>query len=129
MQKTQAQPAAQLGTEATGTTPTPPAPFDEWCLVELYGRQKIAGRVTEATLAGGAFLRVDVPKENGEIDYTRFYGTNAVYSMSPVSKQIAIAWVLAHKPEPVSVYDLTKLARQSALNLPERDDNYGGEED
>ena len=35
--------------------------FNEWALVELFGHQKIVGKVTEATLAGGAFLRVDVP--------------------------------------------------------------------
>jgi hypothetical protein len=32
--------------------------FNEWALVELFGHQKIVGKVTEATLASGAFLRV-----------------------------------------------------------------------
>jgi hypothetical protein len=27
--------------------------FDSWCLIELFGHQRIAGRVTETTIAGG----------------------------------------------------------------------------
>jgi len=68
---------------------TPKENFSEWCLVELFGHQKIVGKVTEATLAGGALLRVDVPAFNGAAAFTRFYGPGAIYSISPVSEQIA----------------------------------------
>lgn len=37
--------------------------FDEWALVELFGHNRIVGRVTEATLAGGNFIRVDAAGE------------------------------------------------------------------
>ncbi len=120
-------PAVAVGESATGATALVQPKFDEWCLVELFGHQKIAGKVSEAALAGGAFLRVDVPKENGETDFTRYYSPNAVYSISPVSRQIAIAFVLAHQPEPVTRYDLVKLARQPQLNLPD-EDGYNDED-
>jgi hypothetical protein len=112
-------PSSPSDTQAPAAA-TPP-PFSEWCIIDLFGHQRIAGRVSEATIAGGAFLRVEVPKDNGETDYTRFYSPSAVYSMSPVARQIAIAFVLAHKPEPVTPYDITKLARQSQLTLPDED--------
>lgn len=35
--------------------------FDSWAILELMGHRKLAGRVSEATLAGGAFVRIDVP--------------------------------------------------------------------
>lgn len=33
--------------------------FNEWANVELMGHSVIVGRVSEASMAGGAFLRVD----------------------------------------------------------------------
>ncbi len=38
--------------------------FENWCLVELFGHQQIAGWVTEATIGGCALVRVDVPAIN-----------------------------------------------------------------
>jgi len=63
--------------------------FNEWALVELFGHQKIVGKVSEATLAGGAFLRVDVPAVAENKPYTRFYGPGAIYSINPVVEEIA----------------------------------------
>ncbi|HZR77899.1 MAG TPA: hypothetical protein VFA58_01750, partial [Chthoniobacterales bacterium] len=57
--------------------------FDEWALVELFGHARIVGRVTEATIAGGAFIRVDIPDKEGKTIFTRFFGPSAIYSMSP----------------------------------------------
>lgn len=51
--------------------------FEHWALVELMGHQRIAGLVSEQTIAGKGFIRVDVPKENGEIIFTRFFGPDA----------------------------------------------------
>ena len=65
--------------------------FDEWCLVELMGHQRIAGRVTEQSIGGQSLLRVDVPAnaETGRQALTKFYGPGAVYCLTPVSESIA----------------------------------------
>ncbi len=50
----------------------------------------------EAILAGGAFLRVDVPSTNGNPPFTRFYGPSAIYSITPVSESVARALLEHH---------------------------------
>ena len=46
--------------------------FEEWCLVELMGHNRIVGKCTEAIVAGCPLLRVDVPSVNGKGAFTRF---------------------------------------------------------
>jgi len=41
--------------------------FEQWALVELMGHQRIAGLVSETTIAGQAIPRVDVPDQTGAI--------------------------------------------------------------
>ncbi|HUX16647.1 MAG TPA: hypothetical protein VMW52_09260, partial [Phycisphaerae bacterium] len=63
--------------------PTRREGFCEWCIVELFGHQRMAGLVSEATIGGCAFVRVDVPAAEGAAAYTRFLGQGAVYAMTP----------------------------------------------
>lgn len=85
--------------------------FDEWALVELFGHQKIVGRVSEATLAGGAFLRVDVPEVGGSPAFTRFYGPAAIFSINPISEEVARGLAVGtYRNEPVSRWELPQIA-------------------
>lgn len=36
-------------------------PYSGWTIVELLGHRRLAGMVTEATIAGAGFLRIDMP--------------------------------------------------------------------
>lgn len=86
------------------------ATFSEWALVELFGHQRITGLVSDATLAGGAFLRVDVPQVDEQPAYTRFFGPSAIYSISPVTEDIARQMCRAHRNVPVERYQLPQIA-------------------
>ena len=46
--------------------------FDLWCVVELFGHSRIAGRCTEQNVAGTNMLRVDVPDTSNQPGFTRF---------------------------------------------------------
>lgn len=81
--------------------------FDQWCLVELFGHQKIVGKVTEASLAGGAFLRVDVPEFEGQPAFTRYFGPGAIYSINPIAEQVAMGLLVHYRNAPVNEYQLT----------------------
>jgi hypothetical protein len=80
--------------------------FDEWALVELFGHARIVGHVTEQSIAGGAFVRVDVPDKEGKTVFTRFFGHGAIYSMSPITKELALQLAQQQNSAPVSRFDL-----------------------
>lgn len=107
-QKTNAPGASPIG-ESNGTGR---ASFDEWALVELFGHQRIVGRVTEAVLAGGAFLRVDVPGFNGAPAFTRFFGPSAIYSLNPITEEVARGLMANGRNEPVSRFELPQIAEK-----------------
>lgn len=61
--------------------------FEGWAILELMGHRQRPGLVKEVEIAGGKMLRVDI---HGEADtVTEFYGVAAVYSIRPVSEEIA----------------------------------------
>jgi len=78
--------------------------LDTWALVELFGHARIAGKVSEQTIAGGAFLRVDVPTVDGQAEFTRFFGAGAVYSISPCSEEVVRLAARQLRTSPISVY-------------------------
>jgi hypothetical protein len=63
--------------------------FDLWCIVELFGHTKIAGRCTEQNIAGTNMLRVDVPETASQPAFTRFFGSAAIYAINPVDELTA----------------------------------------
>lgn len=86
--------------------------FDEWAIVELFGHQKIAGKVSEAPIAGGAFLRVDVPTTERQPGYTRFFGPGAIYSINPAAETLIRQWCERNTTEPVSRYEFPQIAEK-----------------
>ncbi len=78
--------------------------FDQWCIVELFGRQVVAGRVTEQVIGGCSFVRVDVPAFEDTPPVTHFYGQGAIYGMTPVSEEAVLAVLKHYQPRPINVY-------------------------
>lgn len=81
--------------------------FDQWCVVELFGHQQIAGRVSDQTIAGQGFIRVDVPETNGRPGFTRMFGAGAIYSIIPTTQEIATRYAANLDSRPISPYMLT----------------------
>ena len=105
------------------------AAFDEWALVELFGHARIVGKVTEATIAGGVFIRVDVPNDDGsEVLFTRFFGPSAIYSMSPIDKDMALHLARSVSAEPVKQYELPPQLR-APEPVPTGRPDYGDDVD
>jgi hypothetical protein len=98
-----------------------------WAILELFGHKRLAGLVREVTIAGGSFLRVDVPDENGRTEYTRYYNPAAIYSISPTDQPIAVALAQKVKEPPITRYDLTRFTKSLPVGVLdyEEEDNEG----
>ena len=79
--------------------------FAEWAIVELFGHTRLAGRVTEATIGGCSFVRVDVPTLDGGAD-THFFGQGAIYAIHPVEELVARSVARKCRVEPVRPWEL-----------------------
>lgn len=78
---------------------------ETWAIVELFGHQRIAGKISEHNL-GGTFVRVDVPPCDGRPGFTKLYGQNAIYGITFVDRDIALAAAERMAVKPVTAYDL-----------------------
>jgi len=78
--------------------------FSTWAVIELFGHTKLAGMVTEQVIAGHGYIRVDVPPVNGHPEFTRLLGPTAIYSITPVSEEIARKVADYCQVRPVSIY-------------------------
>lgn len=95
--------------------------FKTWAVVELFGHTKIAGEVSEKSLAGGAMLRIDVPKVEGNPEFTRFVNISAVYAINPVDQETALLVAGQLKSKPVSPWDIRDYI-QMHKTLPQPED-------
>lgn len=81
--------------------------FAEWAIVEVMGRLKLAGKVTEQTMFGTAMCRVDVYVGDATSPaVTRFFGGQALYGVTPVAEAVARRFALGGVPEPVAKWEL-----------------------
>lgn len=85
--------------------------FEGWAIVELMGHRRLAGFVRDVELFGGRRLRIDVPKSGeplGSTEWiaTQFYGTAALYCVTPTDEATARRVAALSQPEPVKHWEL-----------------------
>jgi hypothetical protein len=99
--------------------------FEAHAIVELMGHARIAGKVSEETIAGAALLRVDVPKTEQREAYTKFYSAGAVYSITPTDEATANYAAEQFDNPPVSPYILRMpVSPALAEKVSAADDDY-----
>lgn len=91
--------------------------FDLWCIVELFGHSKIAGRCTEQNIAGTNMLRVDVPATDGQPVFTRFFGSGAIYAINPVDEETARHVAEKLQVKPIESWNISELVKKHQLLL------------
>lgn len=109
--------------------------FDQWCLIELMGRQRLAGKVTERVIAGQGFLEVSVPETKGNPKFTRFISPSALYAINPIDEQTAKVYAENLRVKPIDAWDINafmeKVEANKLLKAAEKedDDEYRYHED
>lgn len=63
--------------------------YSGWAVIELLGHRIIAGHISEEAIAGGSFVRVDVPDTTSRDGFTKLYGPGAIYAITPCSEHDA----------------------------------------
>lgn len=112
-------------------------PFEQWAIVELFGHSRIAGRVSEMTIGGCSFVRVDVPEipaddpVNAPLQqaFTKLYGQGAIYAMTFTDEAAARLAARAFQVSPINTWELQRAmkalpAAQVAITSADRDPDF-----
>lgn len=110
--------------------------FELHAIVELFGHQKMAGKVCEETIGGATMIRIDVPETKLQPKFTRFMHINAIYAINPVTEEVATAMANRINTKPIDVWDAREVLRRVdeqqklvAANNPEREEEEEEEDD
>jgi hypothetical protein len=124
------------------------AALDCWAIVEMFGHQRVAGRVKTENFGAACLLRIDVPEvekqTSGAYDYdtgkyapgqrvrvaafTKYLGLGAIYALNPVTEELARAAAADIGVEPVRAFGLESVQRL-AKALPQGDGDPGEDDD
>lgn len=97
--------------------------FEAWGLIELFGHNKLAGRITEQTIGGCHFIRVDVPAVGDIPEYTRCFTQGAIYGLTFTSEDVARRLAAGLQARPIMEYQL-QVNPQGRLPYDDEGDDY-----
>jgi len=96
--------------------------FETWAIVELFGHNKIAGKVSEQTIGGSSMVRVDVPDTEASPKFTRLLNVSAIYAINPVTEEVAVGYAGRLQSKPIEAWDarevLKRIDDMKKLNAP-----------
>lgn len=80
--------------------------FETWGIVELMGHTQMAGKISESSIGGTTFIRIDVPDTEGRPGYTRFIGASAIFAIDPTDENFVRMMVKNYIPDPIRIIGL-----------------------
>lgn len=106
--------------------------FDQWCVVEVMGHKKFAGRVTEGPFG---LVQIDVPEvtlSSGQLlpPFSKMLGAHAIYAMTPCTEETARAFARDFRSQAFHSYELPALTAPKIFEpTPERDPEWDADND
>lgn len=94
--------------------------FASWVILELMGHRRLGGYLTEVTIAGQGFLRIDIPEREGHPAVSQLYSPSSVYAMTPCSEDAARR--VGEVVEPLKSWELPRRELAPAPVREEYDD-------
>lgn len=100
--------------------------FEQWAILEIMGHNRYAGLVSEQTLGGASFVRIDIPETKAGPAFSKLFSAGSIYCITPCTEDVARMTASTLRTQPLSVYDLPEeiqaKIRQPALPAPDYDD-------
>jgi hypothetical protein len=94
-----------------------------WALVELFGHNRVAGKITEAEMGGDALIRVDVPAVKDREPLTKYYNVKAIYALTPVDEATCLEMAKSIDATPISSYSIDReIERRKGLGSGQDDE-------
>lgn len=81
---------------------------DQWCVLELMGHVRTAGRVSEEEHFGAKVGRIDIPQADGSFA-TQLFGGGSIYRLTYVDEAAARAVALASAQAPIHAWEMPKM--------------------
>jgi hypothetical protein len=114
-----------------------PEALSDWAIVEIMGHEKLAGQVSQASVAGMPMLRVQVPATDKAPGFERLLSGPSIFSLTPVTESVARIVVASLQKTAVSglpaygFSQVQQLELRQALGLPapEATPRYGDRDD
>ena len=88
--------------------------FDHWAIIEVFGHEKYAGRVSAEKVGDQSMIRLDVPEVNGLPGFVKFLNPASVFSITPVSEEYAQEMAAEMNKQPIAGYDHAKVIKKLA---------------
>lgn len=91
--------------------------FEAWAIIELFGHSRMAGLVSEQSIAGSSMVRVDVPETENQPAFTRLLNVSAIYAINPVDKETALVMAKNLDKKPIETWDIQKVIQKQQVQL------------
>ena len=100
--------------------------FELHAIVELFGHQRISGKVTEQSIGVATFIRVDVPETPSQPKFTRLLNPSAIYAINPVTEEVATATAERLSAKPIEAWDIREMQKKLVLLASENREKVEG---
>lgn len=97
--------------------------FEIFAIIELFGHQRMAGKVTEQTIGGSSFIRIDVPETTSQPAFSRILNPSAVYAINPVTEEVIRLSAEQFQKKPIESWDIREMQKKLMLLGKSDEDN------
>jgi hypothetical protein len=80
--------------------------YEGWAVVAFFGHTKLAGKISEVQQYGVTMLCLEIPEVDGVKAFSVFKAGASIFDITPVSQEVAEAFVRGLRPAPVSWHEL-----------------------
>ncbi|REJ83144.1 MAG: hypothetical protein DWQ44_00050 [Bacteroidetes bacterium] len=86
--------------------------FELDAIVELFGHQRVAGRVSEQSIGVATFIRIDIPETDHQPGFSRLVHPNAIYAINPVTEEVMKEMANRIHQKPIESWDIREMQKK-----------------